>query len=265
MVSKVLIIYYSGVGNTQKVAEMMFTIVKDICDSEIYSIGKIPSGFDINQYNAVIIGFPTIHTAPAKPIVKLIHDLNCLDNKIPAFIFTTCGLYSGNTVKIFDNQCIHKNIIPVFNKSYRCSATDGTLLAPFMKCWFKDEKNLLEKVKSDALQFAKMDKTNLLPVIPKTKWYSVINFPNKWLGQRLPFPIYLHKEKCIKCSKCIVNCPVKAYSTSNDGFPMVFMEKCVHCYRCIHHCPQLALSLSKKRAPTKTLHDDKNSIERSCC
>lgn len=253
--SKILIIYYSGVGNTKKVAEMMFVTIKDSSIAEIYSIEKLPTSFDINKYDAVIIGFPTIHTAPAQPIITFLKELDCLNKKIPAFIFTTCGLYSGNTIKIFDYQCINKNIIPILNKSYRCTATDGALLAPFMKCWFKDEKNLVQKAKFDVLQFVKMDKINFFPVIPKTKWYSIINFPNKWLGQRLPFSIYLHKEKCVKCSKCIVSCPVKAYSTDSEGFPIFSMPKCIHCYRCIHHCPQLALSLSQKRTPTKTLHN----------
>lgn len=250
----ILIIYYSGVGNTKKVATMIFNCIKNNCTATIYSIEKLPPKFNLNNYDAIIFGFPTIHTAPAQPMLKFISELSYLEKQIPTFLFTTCGLYSANTLRIFGYKCIRKNILPILNKSYRCSATDGSLLAPFMKCWFNDEKNLLEKVNRDALQFTKLDKSNFSPIIPRIKWYSVINFPNKWLGQHFPFPIYLHKVKCVKCNKCITNCPTKAFTTSDDGFPVFSISKCVHCFRCVHHCPQLALSLSKKKAPSKTLN-----------
>lgn len=250
----ILIIYFSGVGNTEQVAKMIFSCIRSICTVSIYSIEQLPPDFDINNYDALILGFPTIHIAPAQPMQHFLSNLSCLTKEVPAFLFTTCGLYSANTLRIFAHSCIKKNIIPILNRSYRCSATDGTLLAPFMKCWFSHEKNLEKKVCQDALRFIKMDKRNCSPVIPWVKWYSALNFLNKWIGKRFPFPLYLHKEKCIQCQKCITDCPVKALSTSADGFPQFSMSHCVHCYRCIHHCPQLALSLSKKNPLAKTIY-----------
>lgn len=38
-------------------------------DSDIYLAEKLPPKFDMLEYDAVVIGFPTIHSAPAKPIL----------------------------------------------------------------------------------------------------------------------------------------------------------------------------------------------------
>lgn len=289
----ILILYYSGVGNTKEVAGIIFNHLcmhngidsiahfsesvpstsihassTATCNSSsssafsyfIYSIEKLPIGFDINYYDGIILGFPTIHSEPAIPILNFINRLSCLEKRIPAFLFTTCGLYSTNTLRIFAQECIKKNIIPVLNKTYRCAAIDGILLAPYMKCWFKHEKRLKEKVEGDAVQFVDMLQSMMTnndrprQNIPRIKLYSILNFPNKELGKRFPFTIYLHKEKCVKCKQCVNNCPANAYTLDKEGFPLFDLSQCIHCYRCIHHCPQFALSLSKKKTPSKTLY-----------
>lgn len=163
-------------------------------------------------------------------------------------------LYSCNTLRLFGLKCSKKNIIPVFNRGYRCKAIDGILLAPFMKCWFSDEKNLNKKVKKDIDEFTTIIGKPLNSNIPRIKLYSILNYPNKFLGEAYSFKIYLHEKRCIKCGKCITNCPVKACEVDEYGLPNIDQKNCVNCYRCIQHCPKRALSLSKKRHPKKTLY-----------
>jgi hypothetical protein len=43
-----------------------------------------------------------------------------------------------------------KNLIPVLHRSYRCPATDGALLTPYIKRWFKFEKDIERKVEEEA-------------------------------------------------------------------------------------------------------------------
>ena len=124
-----------------------------------------------------------------------------------------------------------------------------------MKCWFSDEKNLKEKIKKDTYEFTVMIDKTLNINIPRIKIYSILNYPNKLLGEAYSFKIHLHKERCIKCNKCITNCPVKACEVDQCGLPKIYHKKCINCYRCIHHCPKRALSLSKKNTPRKTLFE----------
>lgn len=244
-----LIIYFSGVGNTRTVAESIKKYAELKMPTEFYSVESLPIDFKIDNYSAVIIGTPTYHSEPAKPLLKFLETAR-LNRKIPAFIFTTCGLYPENCLRTLAMECLKRKIVTIHSASYRCSATDGMLLAPFMKCWFENEKNLQAKIAKDFSAFISKLKSHPKADIPKSRWYSLLNYPNKMLGKTTTFPIYLHKEKCVKCGKCQKNCPLGAIAVI-DGYPIINKAKCMNCYRCIHHCPSLALSLSAKRTVKK--------------
>lgn len=243
-----LIIYFSGVGNTKAVAEHI-KICANKTSTEIYSMEKILVDFSIDNHSAIIIGTPTYHSEPAKPLMKFLEIITA-DRKIPAFIFTTCGLYSENCLRILAKECLKHKIVPIHSASYRCSATDGMLLTPFMDCWFKDEKDLQAKIKSDFSTFISKLKSHSRADIPKSKWYAPLNYPNKMLGKATTFQIYLHKDRCVNCGKCERNCPQGAIAEIN-GYPVINKAKCMNCYRCIHHCPKLALSLFKNKTVEK--------------
>lgn len=63
-----LILYFSGVGNTRSIAEELYRYASKIHTS-IYSVEKLPDDFDINNYSAIILGTPTYHSEPAKPLM----------------------------------------------------------------------------------------------------------------------------------------------------------------------------------------------------
>ena len=243
-----LIVYFSGVGNTEKTAVHIKKCAGTI-PAEIYSAEKLPGHFSIENYSAVIIGTPTYHSEPALPIMKFLEGISA-DHAKPAFIFTTCGLYSENCLRILALECLKHGIIPIHSASYRCSATDGILIAPFMECWFRDEKKLYTKINNDLRTFLRRLKLHSTVRVPKPKWYTALNYPNKMLGKATVFPIFLHEEACIKCGKCARNCPQNAISI-HEGHPVISRSECMNCYRCIHHCPALALSLSENRSVKK--------------
>ena len=250
----ILILYYSGVGNTKMVATKIFDLLYSTHEVTLASIEKLSINMDIANYDSLVIGFPTIHAAPAQPILTFIEQTKQLEKAIPTFLFTTCGLYSANTLRIFAKQCEKKNIVTILSKSYRCSATDGTLLIPHMNMWFCHEKRLDDKVENDVSTFIRYCNRPIIANIPRFKIYSILNYPNKFCGQRFSPQIYIHKKNCISCGKCVKNCPVQCICRDDVGYPYFDNEKCIHCYRCIHHCPKKALSLSKKYPPSKTLY-----------
>ena len=124
-----------------------------------------------------------------------------------------------------------------------------------MKCWFKNEKGLSEKIKKDVSTFIRRLKAQAKADMPRYRWYAPLNYPNKMLGKAVTFPIYLHKDRCVNCGKCEKNCPQSAVS-NKDGYPVINRADCINCYRCIHHCPVMALSLYKNRAVEKVWEKD---------
>lgn len=123
-----------------------------------------------------------------------------------------------------------------------------------MNMWFCHEKRLDDKVENDVSTFIRYCNRPIIANIPRFKIYSILNYPNKFCGQRFSPQIYIHKKNCISCGKCVKNCPVQCICRDDVGYPYFDNEKCIHCYRCIHHCPKKALSLSKKYPPSKTLY-----------
>ena len=65
----ILILYYSGVGNTKMVATKIFDLLHGSHEATLVSIEKLSTDIAIDNYDSLVIGFPTIHAAPAHPIL----------------------------------------------------------------------------------------------------------------------------------------------------------------------------------------------------
>jgi len=253
----ILVLYFSGAGATKKVAEYIHTHMSQYCTASIFSI-EDNDNFDINDYDGFVIGTPVYHAAPSYLITDYFESINPLPKPIPTFIYNTRAAWSCNTNRILARQLNGKNIITIMDRDYRSPASDGSLIVPFVQRFFEFDKNLQQKITLDCTTFLKLlQKNSLQGYIPRFRFGSIINAPNKLAGHLKTFKIYLHRHKCIKCGKCIENCPHNAMSEDKSGYPILTMKNCENCYRCIHHCPQMALSLSRRKTPHKVL-DYKN-------
>lgn len=250
---KILILYFSGVGATKKIAELMYVCISQKCEADIFSIEN-NTHFNMNDYDALIFGTPVYHAAPSDMVIDFINRIRPLRITTPAFIYNTRALWSCNTNRILAKQLKIKNIVTILDKDYRSPASDGSLIAPFIKRFFEFDKHIREKIINDITAFLKLLQ-NEAPqgYIPRFKFSSVLNAPNKLAGKLITFKIYLHPDKCSKCGKCIVNCPFKAMKKGKCGHPVQLLKNCKNCYRCIHQCPQKALSLSRRKAHLKRI------------
>ncbi len=59
-----------------------------------------------------------------------------------------------------------------------------------------------------------------------------------------PTPFF-NKDKCKRCSKCILICPLKALRLSQDGV-LIDKEKCIRCYCCHEICPFDAIEIKRE-------------------
>lgn len=250
---KILIIYFSGAGATKKAAELMYAYLSQICTTDIFSIEN-SADFNLNDYDALIIGTPVYHAAPSHVVTNYFANINPLMKAIPAFVFNTRALCSCNTNRILAKQLHRKNIVTIMDKHHRSPASDGSLIVPFVQRFFEFDKQLQHKITLDCNAFLKLlQKDNTQGYIPCFRFSSIVNAPNKLAGQLTTFKIHLHPDKCSKCGRCIDNCPHNALGKDESGYSVFMIKNCENCYRCIHHCPQMALSLSKRRSPKKVL------------
>ena len=74
-------------------------------------------------------------------------------------------------------------MITILSRSYRCVATDGIYLHPL--CVYGHAmKTIRQKVENDVSVFIRRCNDPVVADIPRFKIYSILNYPNKFFGQR---------------------------------------------------------------------------------
>ncbi len=235
------------------VAEMVHQAISAHGKARCVSVEQLSESFNINEYDAVVLGFPTFHASAARPVLNFLKTLCEAKRELALFLFTTCALYSANALRKTAKLCRDKNLICIHHRSYHCAATDGVLIAPRMECWYRHEKNLADKVREDTEWFLQRCKLPVRISLPRYRLSGLINLPQQWLGERFALSVYTHRERCVKCGLCLSRCPSGAFEQDNEGYPSCDRERCIHCLRCAHYCPQLALSVFRKKRTEKTL------------
>jgi ferredoxin len=150
----------------------------------------------------------------------------------------------------------NKKLVTIYDADYIAPASDGSLVVPQIKRFFRFEKNIELKIIQDCAHFLKLvltQKDKMTAKIPPIRFSTFINAPNKFGSGFVTMRIHLHQDACIKCNLCVKGCPYNAFKKGDMGSPVVMKEKCTNCYRCIHNCPTQALSLFKKKKHKRTL------------
>jgi ferredoxin len=239
---KIISFYHSGVGNTKLVSERItgFLQGKKIA-VENYSVENFDSE-KIGDYEFLIIGFPTYFLETSKVMSEFIAALPRYKKPKYAFIYTTCGLFSANTLYNFAGRLREKNIHVVHSVVYRCPATDFVLIMPSFKPTLTFENNLQSHIERDLKRaFYRFKNREINP--PKFKLYSF--FTKSMEAVERKNTIQINNALCTRCGKCVKNCPHRCFSKKENN--IVFeIENCENCYRCIHHCPARALSFNGK-------------------
>lgn len=253
-VKRVLILYHSGAGSTRTIAEIYREKLTDYC----VEISPINLEYDYEKlinFDLLILAFPTYHCSPSKSMMEIVQRMPVFENPTKAFVFTTYGLYSGNTIREFIKLCSSKNLYVCGYSAYRSPAADGTLLLPGLHFMYRFKKHIANKLKEDMNKVKNIVNNDSYKIkIPRFKFYSILNYPNKALGKLHKHKIYLQKDKCVKCNKCINDCIRKCWDI-NDGYPQFKIDNCEFCFKCIHHCPKEAIVLSPKTNRKKKLSE----------
>ncbi|ERJ13260.1 EFR1 family ferrodoxin [Haloplasma contractile] len=244
--SKVIILYHSGAGSTKTIAEVFYETLSKEFICELNAINLVYNYDKLIEYDLLIIGFPTYHCEPSQSIMDFIGNLPKFTKVKNAFIFTTYGLFSGNTERIFIKLCKEKNIDVCGSNAYKAPATDGVLLFPPLKFMFKYGKNVSKKVKNDEelIRNLIMNKNKTSSYKPRFKLYTILNYPNKKLGQKYKHKLTIIEDQCIGCNKCINACIRDCWRQENNS-RIWEIQNCEFCFKCVHQCITSAIILSK--------------------
>ena len=256
---KVLILYHTGSGSTQVICELL---KENLCSQFNVMLESIYN-FDnklLDVFDFIIFGTPCYHCEPSESMQDFIKKLPVIKHGKNAFVFATCGLHSGNTVRMMVKDLLKKNIYTVDSTVIRGPASDGALMLPsWISFMFNFEKTVLEKIKH---MKAAIDKYIEIPAceentkVPSFKWYSpfiYINHFGKKSYSKYIKNISVDIDRCTGCLICVNACErgcwtqnkidEKSRTTSKVNFNY---ERCEFCLKCIHHCPSNAICFNNK-------------------
>ena len=236
---KVLIIYFSGMGNTKLLANMAKdefnakgydTKVVDVCSDEVV---------EINDYNYLVVAYPIYAFNAPGPIISFIKKFNKINNDIKCLILKDSGeyLFWNNASSLQLTSILKKKGIKIFSEyhyllpySFVFRHTDYMAYKMLYTL-----KYLLPLDIDDFLggKYHKLDRFFL------DRPFSFV-FRIQRFGGRLNGRFYkVDQDKCIKCNKCINNCPANNIKIKDDKY--IFGGKCLMCQRCVVNCPHTAI------------------------
>ena len=238
---KILLIYYTGTFNTRYVTNALKNrLIKAGYLVDTVEVNIDTTIVDLTEYDIIGLGYPIYAFNSPNIFNKYLKKLNFLPSK-RYFIYKN----SGETLKYNDAS---SRVIFSILKRQNCDIKNEyhivmpyTIHFRFDDTFVKEILNYLDK----QLEIITYDLLN--------NYESKINEPVKlklisrfYTLQRLGGPVNslfykVDYTKCVKCNKCMDNCPVHNIAFKNGKYK--FGRKCLMCMRCSFYCPENAIKI----------------------
>ncbi|MCF0242906.1 MAG: 4Fe-4S binding protein [Treponema sp.] len=245
---KCIIYVFSGTGNTKLCADLykkyferqgMLTTVFSVKMKELKFV-EFPNP---NDFDFIGFGFPVHGFNCPKVMNDFCKYLPSLSEKKPAFILKTSG--EG----LFVNDYASQKIIPhLIKKNYDILSERRYVMPYNMIFRHSDEMVKGEYIYAKALidlhcRELIQEKREKVRVCPLKYWFvPVVRI--LWIYAKVQGPsMYADKEKCIKCNKCVQNCPLGNIRYDSEKGRYKFGTNCVLCVCCSFGCPSKAVSI----------------------
>ena len=244
-VMKLLILYYSGTGNTKFACDVARLTAERMGHDVTMKTYEDAYRLKLNDYDAYCFASPVQAWQPAKNVERYIKSMPGANGKT-AFLVTSAGGTSSQTPALMARWLKGKGISVIGD--YNLASPDSWPVTRRFTYRFDDEKPEVESVR-ELVRFTErmlLMQGDLLKGNPvKLPSYHVIPTPLFWISrfERLPkgLPNWVMGKKriieseCTQCKVCETGCPMGAIRL--DPYPR-FSRKCVACWRCINNCPE---------------------------
>ena len=238
---KYLGIYFTGTGNTKRVClkckeelekrNHTLDIVDVISNEECHLV----------NYDGLFIFYPIYAFNAPKPIIDYVKKIEKLDQQIPCVIMKQSGehLFWNNGSSLYLTSLLKKRNIIVHNEYH--------YLMPYSFIFRHTDYMAyrMDQIMEGLLPLDLDDFLNQKYVRIKRFFldrFFAFFFRIQWWGGRFNGRFYkVQKDKCIKCMKCVNECPSNNITFEDGKFK--FAGKCLMCQRCIMYCPKKAIKV----------------------
>jgi flavodoxin/NAD-dependent dihydropyrimidine dehydrogenase PreA subunit len=235
---KILIVVFSGTGNTFHVVKMIQADFEARgCQTDIFDITDSHSIINIDDYDLIGLAYPIYAFNAPKIFLDAVKKLNLRGKSV--FIFKT----SGEPLQI-NNSSSHDIIRMVGKKNV---LGDYHFLMPY-NIMFRFPDSLVKQMLLSAKVYSKVLVSNILNKKKSFVEYNRFNVFLSFLFKIQQFGaffngIFYHidRKKCTLCLKCVKECPAKNISLRKNKFR--FGPDCQMCMRCSYFCPADAMRI----------------------
>lgn len=249
---EIVIIYFSGTGNTELISEELKTSFEVKNNSvDLLSIENIDKIMKLNFENTLIgFGFPVYKFTFPNNFNKLFTFLNSLDYQIKYFQFCAYARFTANVFYDFSKNLSKKNFRLIAEQAFK--TPENGISARKMNndyeyesiMFFEDHIN--KKIDSfvESILNNIDGKKNILQKKPNLLAPILLKVVNDIEITKYP-KLQIDKDKCTVCGLCAQKCPDHNLILNNDRIQILDDKNCLHCLRCMHHCSSNAIFFGK--------------------
>lgn len=238
---KILICYFSATGNTQMVVDKFAEELKlNGAKVDLHKIEDNRFECNLDDYDALGIGYP-IHAFNApKNVVKFAKSLPKLEEKKKLFIVKT----SGEPLKI-NNISSYKIVNILKHKNFKLT-NEYHYVMPY-NIIFRHSNAMAYKMWNTASRLISIDAKEIINNVPAKLNRVFMGHTLAWImriehwGANLIGRKFKVTNKCLKCQKCVRECPTHNITFENGNFK--FGKNCLICMRCSFNCPANAINI----------------------
>lgn len=239
----VLIVYYSGTGNTRFACEAVRRVLESAGNTVTMKTYAEADPRELQGYDFYCFGAPVYEWAPAINVERFVARMHELPGK-PAIVVTTSAGMIGQANNLLARMLEGKGleVLGDFNLvcpdswggtrrwSYRVD--DRMPRTEDIKA-LGDFTGRVARVAGDRLERQKYDRREYRVRKSGLYWASRVSrmAPRPWLkmGRKT-----VDRSSCTNCGLCAEGCPAEAISL--DPYPL-FSDDCISCWRCVNTCP----------------------------
>lgn len=241
----VLILYFSGTGNTEVIANLLGSEFRNRSEARTIETFRVEDilfnnqKIDTDKYDIIGIGYPIYGFNPPFNIFKLVKTFKRADNK-KIFLFSTCAapIYLNSVASSRLKKDLRKKGYSVtYEKQFYLSSNFVVRYADELIKQLHDAAKRKVKLMVDDIFFGKVNSKKEAVFSLLFQYLSSTLERASWGTVSLDFKVL---KKCNLCEKCITQCPQKNIKLKGDKIK--FGSSCLACYRCVYSCSQAAIT-----------------------
>jgi len=243
---KVVLYYFSGTGNTLKIANKIHgTLISNGYSAELK---KMIDAEHVILPESCTLGliFPVAVQSTFPEVWKFIDALPHGGGRA-VFMADTMEQFSGGIVGPL------KKVLT--RKGYHCIGAREFKMSTSMQL---SQKKKVEGEIKDIRALVDAEKYTIDLIEGNTKWQRIPLLSdlmrsiskNDKIWRQVSHDISVNHDKCIRCNLCVSHCPLGAMALIENMIQIDF-QKCMACMRCVNYCPRNAFLIKHKEVVQK--------------